>query len=285
MVLPRVLTAILLVPIVLPAIWVGSIPFFLFVTMICLLSFWEYSNMAEAGGYPNQLWMGMAGTLFLLMALYLDGALPWGPINKAPSPLFIIILWTFFSFFREFFNREKGHALLRIMTTFLGVIICGLLMGHLILLRDLRLVSGEGFHFIGREMVFFLVTIIWTTDVGAWFVGKAVGRIHIAPVISPKKTLEGSLGGTLISVACAWLYQAAFLKSAISPVEAMIFAAIISGVAQFSDLMESLIKRSFGVKNSSELLPGHGGVFDRFDSFIFASPVFYYLLLASGRFQ
>lgn len=285
MVLPRVLTALFIVPIVLSAVWMGSIPFFLFVLMICVLGFWEYANMAETGGYPNQLGFGIIGTVLVLMALYLDGATPWGPVRKSPSPLFITLVWIFFSFVREFFRRDKGHALLRVITATMGVILCGLFLGHLLLIRDMRLVAGEGFRFIGRELVFFLVTVIWSVDVGAWVVGKLVGRTKIAPVISPKKTLEGSLGGTLIAVLAGWLFHQAFLKNAMEPREAIVAALVVAIVAQFSDLMESLIKRSFGVKNSSELLPGHGGILDRFDSFIFAAPVFYYLLLASGRFQ
>jgi CDP-diglyceride synthetase len=123
-VLPRIITAVLLVPIIVPIIWVGSFPFFLFVMAIALLSFWEYSNMAESGGYPNQLVMGMAGTFLILMALFLDGATPWGPIHRSPSPLFITMIWTFALFVREFFRPDKGHSVLRIMSTLLGVVLC-----------------------------------------------------------------------------------------------------------------------------------------------------------------
>ena len=285
MVLPRIITAILLVPIVLPIIWVGSFPFFIFVLAITILGFWEYSNMAEQGGYPNQLVMGIAGSFLILMALFLDGVVLWGPVHKSPSPLFILMLWTFASFIREFFRSDKGHSLLRIMTTLLGVAICGLFLGHLVLFRDLRLVSGEGFKFVGREVVFFLVLVIWTTDVGAWLVGKTVGRTKMTPTISPGKTIEGSLGGTLLACLVGWIFQQSFLKTAWGPLEAVFYAFCISITAQISDLVESLAKRSFGVKNSSELLPGHGGILDRFDSFIFSAPFFYYLLVATGRFQ
>ena len=100
MVLPRVITAVVLMPLVLAVVWFGSIPYFLFVTAVCLLSVWEYSNMAEEGGYPNQLGMALAGAFFLMLALYLDGV-PLGPIRKAPGPLFIFMLWSFFVFVRE----------------------------------------------------------------------------------------------------------------------------------------------------------------------------------------
>jgi len=274
-----------MIPFLIPIIWVGSVPFFLLVLGLCLLSYWEYANMAELGGYPNQLYVGMAGTVLMVLALYLDGAVPWGPIHRGPSPLFVLMVWTFFSFIREFIRWDKGHSLLRIITSLTGVILCALFLGHLMLLRDLRLVAGDGMRPVGREIFFFLVLVIWSVDVGAWLIGRAWGRIKIAPLISPGKTLEGSLAGTLFGCLVGWLFQSIFMKNILSTQEGLFFAVIISLTAQFSDLVESLLKRSFGVKNSSELLPGHGGILDRFDSFLFSAPFFYYLLLATGRFQ
>ncbi len=285
MVLPRVITAFVLVPLVILVVWIGFLPFFIFVSGISLLSFWEYSLMAEEGGYPNQLFVGLLGSLVILGALYLDGVAPWGPLHRSPSALFIFILWIFLVFIREFVRSDKGHSFLRISTTISGVIICSLFLGHLLLIRDLRLVDGEGFKFVGREMTFFLILVIWTVDVGAWLVGRFFGRVKMAPLISPKKTWEGAVGGTLLACGVGWVFRAAFLKTDVGPLESLIFSGVIALSAQVSDLVESLMKRSFGVKNSSEILPGHGGILDRFDSFIFSAPFFYYLLLGTGRFQ
>jgi phosphatidate cytidylyltransferase len=93
------------------------------------------------------------------------------------------------------------------------------------------------------------------------------------------------LGGTALAFLVAWIFRDAFLRDACTRQEIFIYAAVIAVSAQSSDLIESLLKRSFGVKDSSELLPGHGGFLDRFDSFIFAAPLFYYSLLLTGRFQ
>ena len=285
MVLPRVLTALVLIPLVLAVIWFGTLPFFLFVVGVSILCLWEYSLMAEQGGYPNQMVMSILGGLAILLAMYLDGISLWGPVNRAPGPLFIFILWVFFVFARELFSRDKGVSILKVMTTIFGVIICSLLLGHLLLLRDLRLVAGEGFQYVGREIIFFLFFVIWITDSGAWFVGRLIGRFRLAPRISPKKTWEGAIGGTLLACGLGWFLREAFLQNSMGAGEAVVYALIISVTAQISDLTESLIKRSFNVKNSSELLPGHGGILDRFDSFIFSAPFFYYVLLATGRFQ
>jgi len=284
MVLPRVLTAVILVPLVLAIVWFGSVPFFLFVTGVSLLSIWEFCSMAEDGGYPNQLYMALAGGLVVMLALYLDGS-PAGPIARAPGPLFVFLLWTFAVFVREFFRDDKGHSFLRIVTTVGGVVFLALSLGHLVLLRDLRVASGEGYRPIGREVTFFLLVIIWTVDTGAWVVGRAIGKHRLAEKISPKKSWEGAIGGTLLACGFAWLYREAFLSGAMGRWEAIFIALLVAVAAQFSDLIESLIKRSFGAKDSSQLLPGHGGVLDRFDSFIFAAPFYYYMLVGTGRFQ
>ncbi|OVE77052.1 hypothetical protein BVX98_03750, partial [bacterium F11] len=122
-------------------------------------------------------------------------------------------------------------------------------------------------------------------DVGAWGVGRLVGKRPLAPRISPKKTWEGTLAGLVLGCLVGWLFRESFLPKAFGPLEGVIYALLIGITAQISDLMESLLKRSFNVKDSSELLPGHGGILDRFDSFIFAAPFFYYVLLGTGRFQ
>ncbi len=284
MVLPRILTACLLIPLVVAVVWYGTIPYFLFVTAVCMFCVWEYSLMAEDGGYPNQLAMSLIGGFLVLLALYLDGA-PVGPVSKSPAPLFIFLFWSFCVFLREFFREDKGHSFLRIITTISGVVFFSFFLGHLLLLRELRMTAGEGMVLVGRRVTFFLIIIIWITDTGAWLVGRNFGKHQMAARISPKKSWEGAVGGTLMACAAAWLFREAFLRDAMGPVEAMVYAAIIAVTAQVSDLIESLIKRSFGAKDSSQLLPGHGGVLDRFDSFIFAAPFYYYALLATGRFH
>lgn len=285
MTLPRILTAILLVPFMLLVVWYGTLPFFFFVLAIAMLGVWEYSVMATQGGYPNQIEMGLIGSLLVTVAIFLDGIPVWGPLHKAPSVLAVFFGWVLLVFFREFFRSDKSLSFLRIITTITGVVVSALLMGHLLLIRDLKVSSGDGFRPIGREVMFFLLFVVWMVDTGAWCVGKLIGRFPMAPVISPKKTWVGSIGGTLIACLTGWFFREAFLKQELTVKEAVLFSFFVAVVAQISDLSESLMKRSFGAKNSSELLPGHGGILDRFDSFIFAAPFFYYLLIATGRYQ
>jgi phosphatidate cytidylyltransferase len=284
MVLPRVLTSIFLVPIIVAVVWVGTLPFFLFVCAVCLFCLWEYSLIADEGGYPNQLLMSLGGGFLVLLSLYMDGV-SWGPVRETPGPLFIFMFWTFFVFLREFLRKDASLSFLRIITTVTGVALFGLFLGHLLLIRELRMAVGEGFELVGRKLTFFLIFSVWMIDTGAWFVGRLVGRTSLAPTISPKKTWEGTLGGTLLACLVGWIFTQAFLKGVIGPSESVFYSILIAITAQASDLIESFIKRTFGVKDSSQLLPGHGGFLDRFDSFIFAAPFFYYFLIATGRFH
>lgn len=284
MVLPRVLTAALLVPVMIAVVWVGTVPYFLFMSMVCLFCLWEYSLMAEEGGYPNQMLMMLSGGVLILLSLYLDGA-QWGPVREAPGPMFVLMLWTFFLFLREFFSKDPGHSFLRIITTLSGLVLFAYFLGHLLLIRDLRMAVGEGFELAGRKCMFFLLITVWIVDTGAWFVGRLIGRTPLAPRISPKKTWEGTVGGTVLGCLAAWFFSQVFMHGIFSSREAIFYAFVIAVTAQVSDLIESFIKRTFGVKDSSQLLPGHGGILDRFDSFIFAAPFYYYFLIGTGRFH
>jgi phosphatidate cytidylyltransferase len=283
MVLPRILTSVFFVPIVLAVAWYGSIPFFLFVLGVCLMCAWEYTMISEQGGYPNQKFLVIAGSALLIGVFFVNGA-ALGPLQTAPGATLALCALAFLAFTREFFRADQSHSFLRVITSIGGLLLCGFFLGHLLLIRDLRLSAGEGFEPVGRRMTFFLITLIWTVDTGAWAVGRMIGR-HSLSKISPKKTWEGTLGGTALAFLVAWIFRDAFLVNACSRQEIFIYTAVIAVSAQASDLIESMIKRSFGVKDSSELLPGHGGFLDRFDSFIFAAPLFYYALLLTGRFQ
>jgi phosphatidate cytidylyltransferase len=230
------------------------------------------------------LFIGLFGSLIVLLALYFDG-IPLGPLRHAPGPSFILLLWVFIVFLREFARSDKGHSFLRVITTISGVILFAFFLGHLLLIRDLRLTVGEGVLLAGRQVTFFLFIIIWSLDTGAWAVGRLIGRLQLAPRISPKKSWEGAVGGTVIACAVGWFLREAMLRDVMGPLESMLYALLIAVTAQVSDLIESLIKRSLGAKDSSQLLPGHGGFLDRFDSFVFSAPFYYYVLIGTGRFH
>jgi len=134
----------------------------------------------------------------------------------------------------------------------------------------------------GTALLMLPIALTWATDTGAYFFGRTFGRHKLIPSVSPAKTVEGAVGGVIVAIAAAWLYVLLILRPvaqlSMLPVTLTLFAILISCVAQIGDLAESLFKRDAGVKDSSRLLPGHGGILDRFDSLLFVLPAAYVLL-------
>jgi phosphatidate cytidylyltransferase len=134
----------------------------------------------------------------------------------------------------------------------------------------------------GTALLFLPIVLTWASDIGAYFVGRAAGRHKLIPAVSPGKTVEGALGGVAATVLFAWLYAEFVLQPAahltMRPASLLLFGIVISVAAQLGDLSESLLKREAGVKDSSRLIPGHGGVLDRVDSLLFVLPIAYLLL-------
>ena len=134
----------------------------------------------------------------------------------------------------------------------------------------------------GTALVMFPVFLVWGTDTGAYTFGRLFGKKKLMPSVSPGKTVVGAIGGLFVAIVVCWLYSKAVLEPvahlALSPIGVVIFGAAISVAAQTGDLLESLLKRDAGVKDSSSLVPGHGGILDRIDSQIFALPVAYLII-------
>jgi phosphatidate cytidylyltransferase len=148
------------------------------------------------------------------------------------------------------------------------------LLGHLMLLRGLP-------H--GISWIFLLLVIVMAGDSGAYYVGCSFGRRKLYPAVSPNKSVEGSLGGLAGSLTGAFIARATFFPE-LTIADAMITALGLGILGQLGDLFESLLKRSFGVKDSGAIVPGHGGILDRLDSILFAAPaVFYYAIFVFMR--
>jgi phosphatidate cytidylyltransferase len=126
----------------------------------------------------------------------------------------------------------------------------------------------------GSRWIFFLLLVVWFGDTAAYYVGRALGRRPLAPLVSPKKTVEGALGGFLGNALAAMLAKQLFMPEA--PLSQLLpLSTVLGVVSQIGDLSESALKRGAGVKDSSNLLPGHGGMLDRIDGVLFASPVMF----------
>jgi phosphatidate cytidylyltransferase len=154
--------------------------------------------------------------------------------------------------------------------TLFGALFAGWMPAHLALIRDMR-PNGEVF-------LFMTFLSVWCMDTAAYAVGHAMGKHPLASLLSPKKTWEGAIGGFAAALGVCALFSHFSLKEALPLPWALAAGAVIGVSGQLSDLAESMVKRDAGIKDSGALLPGHGGVFDRFDSFIFCAPAVYYFL-------
>ena len=261
----RVISGIVAIPIVVGIVWYGStLLFFVLVSLAVLIACQEYFRMLQNTGISGFPLCGTGLAFLLLLSFYFNGNyfLEWGVIAS---------LALFLSWFLS--GRDVKSALSDISGTLLGVMYVAGLSGYFLLIRELQM---------GHAWILFLFVIVWLGDTGAYYGGRSLGKTPLAPSVSPNKTVEGAVSGLLGSLVGAGLMQI-WLLSEVSLVHCLIVALVCGIIGQFGDLAESLLKRNTGVKDSGNLIPGHGGVLDRIDSLLFAGPAFflcYKLLIA-----
>lgn len=246
----------------------GGIPLFCFLMVVLFLAAKEYVQILRNKGFHPSLSLICATSLvFGLLIFFRRFDLVPCVLSFAIMASFLIVL---------FMGRQPYIA--NVATTALGFMYGGWLPCHILLLRQM---GSDSVNFFvpglndGLYLLLYVFLIVVATDIGAYYFGSKFGRIKLSKVISPKKTVEGAIGGGLFAV-----FIAAFgvLYTNLTLVEAIIGGVLITIFAQLGDLSESLIKRDAGVKDSSNILPGHGGLLDRTDSYVFALPVAYYYL-------
>lgn len=181
-----------------------------------------------------------------------------------------IVLW-------EWTGLTKGPRAPRTLGAFAGWMVAGLVYAGVLLLAPILL---RGDPALGFPALLFLFAIVWVTDIAAYFAGRAIGGPKLWPAVSPKKTWSGAIGGTLAGVA-AGLTVVKLAGLAVAPALVLV-AFLLSVAAQMGDLLESAIKRHFGAKDASQLIPGHGGLMDRLDGFLTAAAAAVMVGLARG---
>jgi phosphatidate cytidylyltransferase len=221
---------------------------------IALLELYRISFQARS----NRLLigMGLAASALILVRTHLSLALP-DLLVAATLTLVIAML---------FAPTPIEHRLRDTTITLFGVLYVGLTLSMLVSTRSLP--AGEWF-------VFFVALVTWAADTGAYYAGTLWGTHLLAPSVSPKKTVEGVLGGMALATGAALLAHAWFLPQ-LSLWDASVLGVLLTVAGLLGDLCESAIKRSVGVKDSGGILPGHGGMLDRLDSLLFTAPTFYY---------
>ncbi len=245
----------------------GEVHFLLLTNCIVGLGMWEfYSIMWNIGVRPYRA-IGILSGLSLLWYLYLYS-------GKYAGMFLTIAVLALMAL--EITRRDGRGAVTHLATTAFGVIYVGFLGAHLVLLRELPVRVGLEYHY-GASFVFLAFFITWSCDTGAYFVGKSLGRRKILPRVSAGKTWEGAIGGVLLAMVGAVVARYWFADY-LTTVQAVLLGAAAGIVGPIGDFAESMIKRDADIKDTSEVIPGHGGVLDRFDSLLFTAPLLYYFL-------
>lgn len=261
--LARILTGLVGIPLFVGVLWLGRWPLFALVAGMGLVGFHEYARIWRVKGVEVAYLFGsLACAALYAWAFFRPGDGLWlGAIFAATAAG--TLAWLLIHFGR----RTVVDALV----TIAGVVYVGFLLSHLLLLRGLG--EGTGWD-LGLRWLGFAFLATWAADTFAYFVGLSIGRRKLAPKISPGKSVEGVVGGSLGAVVVGWLYGPVL---ALPAWQTGLIALLISVVSVLGDLSESALKRYAGVKDSGALLPGHGGVLDRFDSSLFVLPFVYYV--------
>ena len=269
----RVLSALVAAPLAIVMIYLGGLPLAVFLAATSVGCAWELFRIARAGGLDplDPLGIPLAGAIPL--AAYSATIGLYRPtLGVATLALLVIlaaVIWA---------RGTQGHPLGAAAVTVLGVLYTGGLLSFGYTLREYPYAIGNR---AGTALVAFPLVLTWASDIGAYFVGRAIGGRKLIPAVSPGKTVSGALGGLVTTIVVSWLY----IRFALVPLAsltmtvpaALLFGAILSVSAQVGDLVESLLKREANVKDSSRLIPGHGGLLDRLDSLLFVLPVAYVL--------
>ena len=253
----HILSAAVAIPLTMGVVLYGSKPLFLFlVAVVALIGCREYFELISRVGVEGFPKLGMALSFLLLLSFYFgsDYLLQWGLV----AVVSVIAAWFLI-------EKDVKTAIAQISFTLFGIFYVAGLSGYYLLLREI----GSG-----RQWLLFLFIVIWSGDIAAYYVGKNWGKSPLVQAVSPNKTIEGAVGGLSGNLVAAGVVSVWFLDS--TPVWVNLIGALICGIiGQFGDLAESLLKRNAGIKDSGNLIPGHGGVLDRIDSLLFAGPALY----------
>jgi len=254
----RELTAAIVAPF---AIWViGWAPqpvYDLTIALICSLALYEFLVLGKRKGYHLPIALSILVMLFIVAAFILE------PISVEMGVfLTLLVLPAWYVLFGGHLEEALPSSAIAILAT----LYVGMLGGSLVRLHN---DFAEGW-----KLIFFLLLVVWLGDAGAYYVGKQFGKHKMSPLISPKKTIEGGIGGAMVSIITAVTIHFTFFPS-FPLLHAAVAGVILSAAGVVGDLAESMWKRSAAVKDSGTLIPGHGGFLDRFDSIFFTAPILY----------
>lgn len=272
----RILTSVIGIPILYLIFYLGGVWFLLLFLIVILMAEFELIVMLKKKGYPLQ-----KGLIFL-SGVILPAAAYFGFVYFNIVSTAIIIITLLLMLMQE----QEGDVFAQTALNLLAIIYLGWFLSHAILLRNIgdseymRVLgeSNQGLRDSGFFYIIFVVTCSFLNDTGAYYIGKWKGKKKLSPSISPGKTVVGTIAGFISSIITGVVVNLIF-GSPLSYSWVFFLGLIVAISAIFGDLFESKIKRIVGVKDSGAILPGHGGILDRFDSLILVFPVSYYFIL------
>lgn len=252
-----------MVPVVIGAAFVGGLPFLALILVICGITAWEFGHIFDQkDGVRVPLLLLVISVLVLILARWFIG------IDASHRILTLCIMSAMLcgTILCEW-DIPKSALSFTVLTT--GMVYIGWLGGYMVSIRQLP---------DGRLKFLLVMGLIWIYDVGAFLVGRAIGKHKMFQIVSPKKSWEGFFGGIIVTILAAVLLERFIpaIDAILDMKQIIVLALIVSLSSPLGDYGESMIKRCYGVKDSSNLIPGHGGFFDRFDSCFFAMPAAYY---------
>ena len=270
----RVASALVGAPIAIACIWFGDAALATLLAIIAGTGAWELYRMARAAGTLPFARTGIVLAAIVPLVVHAH------VLQVGTPPLTVGVLIVLALLALSIWRRGvEGRPLVSVAVTLLGVLYVGVPISYGYALRYFDWAVGRA---AGAAVLLLPVLCTWASDIGAYAAGRLIGGRKLIPSVSPGKTISGSVGGLVASAALAAAYGPLVLRPVaqlgFAPGLALAFGVVVSVAAQLGDLVESLLKRDAGVKDSSQLIPGHGGVLDRMDSLLFVLPVSYLLL-------
>ncbi len=254
------------IPAILALIWAGDVYFALFIGIAVLLAMNDFYNLYAGKGYFPSKILGMGGGILVLIFYNFNLEI------SSPELIGSILVFTFLTMFSELF-RKRDHFLENVTMTLFGILYISVSLGSLIPMREADTANGT-------LLTLAVILAVWFCDSAAMGAGMLWGKTKIVPWASPKKSVQGSLGGLAASFCVYTIFKSGNIGGlALSWTDVAVLSLIAGFLGQIGDFMESWMKRQAGVKDSGSFLMGHGGVLDRFDSMIFAAPLSYVYFL------
>jgi phosphatidate cytidylyltransferase len=252
----RVISALIMLPPVIYVLYKGSIFLMTLVTLVVILCSIEYYRMAGFGRRDSIVAIILHLGAYLTIVYGVSEQMLWVSVVLIFSGLYVL-----------FTVKDVKGASYRAGYLFMGVLYLGVFPAFIYLLREYD--STNGFYYI-----FTYLATIWLSDTFAYFTGKSIGRHKLYEMISPKKTIEGSIGG--LAGGIIGIYAVALIFGKTPSISMLLFVGIVvNAFGQMGDLFESMLKRDYGIKDSGDLIPGHGGMLDRVDAIILSAPIMY----------